>query len=366
MSEPATPSRFRIAGIALAVVVVAAVAILKTAQQRSLAAEAARRKVTVEAGPWVRTVVTGGGDQDTALAFQGESNPIAATTLYAKIGGFLKEMRVDKGSRVRKGEVLAIVESPETARQTEALKSAYENLQRTAQRMSELGRQGIANAQDVDNAAAAAQVAKEQWASQVEVENYQKVLAPFDGVVSARFVDLGAFIQNATTSLSSQPIVSLADTSRLRVDFFLDQATAARVKVGQTVEVSPADRPDLVRTGRIDRLAGTLDVRTRTMLAEAELDNQDGRFLGGGYVKVALRLPDGAGRMEIPAEALLMRGENPFAAAVEAGRVHMLPLVLGEDAGSRVRVLQGLRAGTRVILNPNPGLRDGDPVQVVE
>lgn len=83
-------------------------------------------------------------------------------------------------------------------------------------------------------------------------------------------------------------------------------------------------------------------------------------------MKVALRLPDGAGRMEIPAEALLMRGENPFAAAVEAGRVHMLPLVLGEDAGSRVRVLQGLRAGTRVILNPNPGLRDGDPVQVVE
>jgi len=366
MSEPAASSRFRIAGIALTVAVVAAVAILKTAQQRSLAAETARRKAAVEAGPWVRTVVAGAGDHGSALTFQGESNPIAATTLYAKIGGFLKEMRVDKGSRVRKGDLLAVVESPETQRQTQALKSAYENLQRTAQRVAELGRQGIANTQDVDNAAAAAQVAREQWASQAEIENYQKVLAPFDGVVSARFVDLGAFIQNATTSLSSQPILSLADTTRLRVDFYLDQATAARVKAGQEVEVSPAERPDLARTGRIDRLAGILDARTRTMLAEAELDNRDGRFLGGGYVKVSLRIPDGGSRIEIPAEALLMRGERPFAAAVEAGRVHLVPLVLGEDAGNRVRVLQGLRAGTRVILNPNPGLRDGDPVQMAE
>jgi multidrug efflux pump subunit AcrA (membrane-fusion protein) len=149
------------------------------------------------------------------------------------------------------------------------------------------------------------------------------------------------------------------------VTFFVDQASAARVRPGQEVEVSPAEHPDLVSRGRISRVAGALDVRTRTMLAEADLDNRDGRFLAGGYVRVALRVPGASGRLEIPAEALFMRGELAYAAALAGGRVRLLPLTLGEDVGSRVRVLQGLTAGTRIILNPNPGLRDGDPVQAL-
>jgi len=366
MSQPAASSRFRLAGIVLAVLVVAAVVILKSAQLHSLAVEAARRQATLAKGPWVRTVVAGGQDPDTALAFDGEANPAAAATLYSKIGGFIREMRVDKGSRVRKGDLLAVVQSPETERQTQALRSTFENLKHNAERIQELGRQGIANAQDVENAVSAARVAQENLASQQEVENYSRIVAPFTGTVAARFVDVGAFIQNASSSLSSQPILSLADTSRVRVDFYLDQATAALARVGQPVEVSPAGRPDLGVRARIDRLAGSLDTRTRTMLAEAELDNPDGHFLGGAYVKVVLHLPNASGRLEIPAEALLMRGEKAFAMAVEAGRVHRLPLVLGEDAGNRVRILQGLQAGTRLILNPNPGLEEGDPVQVQE
>ncbi len=366
MNQPAALSRFRVAGIALAVLVVAAVVILKSTQLHNLAGETRQRQAILAAGPWVRTAMVGGRDQGTALTFEGEANPVAATTLYSKLGGFIREMRVDKGSPVRKGDLLALVESPETLRQTQALRSTYENLQHTAERMQELGRQGIANAQDVENAVSAARVAKENLAYQLEVENYSRIVAPFTGTVAARFVDVGAFIQNATTSMSSQPIVSLADTSRVRVDFYLDQGTAALARVGQPVEVSPAGRPDLVVRARIDRLAGSLDTRSRTMLAEAELDNPDGHFLGGSYVKVVLRLPNASSRLEIPAEALLMRGEKAFAAAVESGRVRMLPLVLGEDAGNQVRILQGLQAGTRVILNPNPGLEDGDPVQVQE
>jgi len=113
-------------------------------------------------------------------------------------------------------------------------------------------------------------------------------------------------------------------------------------------------------------VAGALDVRTRTMLVEADLDNRDGRFMSGGYVRVALRLPGGSGLLEVPAEALLMRGENAFAASLEADRVRLLPLTLGEDAGNRVRVLRGLTPGTRIILNPDPGIRDGDRVQVLD
>ncbi len=366
MNETASSSRFRIAGIVLALLVLATVGILMVVQRHSLGKEGASRKAAVEAGPRVHTLVVGAGAAGSSLSFQAEALPWASTTLYAKIGGFLKEIRVDKGSLVRKGELLAVVQSPETEKQTLALKSNYENLQRTAEKLVQLGREKIASTLDVDNAQAAAQVAKETWLSQSEVEGYEKLVAPYAGVVTARFVDPGAFIQNASSSLSSQPIVTVSDVSRLRVTFFLDQSASALARVGQEVEVSPAEHPDLVSQAKISRVAGALDIRTRTMLAEADLDNRDGRFMGGGFARVTLRLPKGNGRLEIPSEALLVKGDKPFAALLEAGQVHLQPLVLGDDVGSRVRVLQGLAAGTRIILNPNPNLRDGDKVQALD
>lgn len=366
LTQPAASNRFRIAGLALAALVLATVGGMKLAQTRARAAEAGQRRTEVEAGPRVRVLVAGGDASGAALAFQGEAVPVANTTVYAKIGGFIKAIPVDKGSRVRKGDVLCILESPETDQLTLALKATYENLQRTADRMKELGRQGIANAQDVDNSAASAEVARKNLEAQRLSQGYERVLAPFSGVVTARLVDVGAFIQNASSSTASQPIVSLADASHLRIDFFLDQASAALVKVGQDVEVSPVDRPDLVRKAKVDRVAGTLDARTRTMLAEADLDNRDGAILGGGYVRVALRLAKAGGQVEIPSEALLVRGTKPYVASLENDRVKMLPVILGADIGSRVRVPQGLAPGTRIILNPDPGLKDGDRVQVMK
>lgn len=366
MNETASSYRFRIVGVVLALFVLAAVGILMFAQRHALGKEGASRKVAVEAGPRVHTLVVGAGAVGSSLSFQAEALPWASTTLYAKIGGFLKEIRVDKGSLVQKGELLAIVHSPETEKLTLALKSTYENLQRTAEKLVQLGREKIASDLDVDNAQAAAQTAKQNWLSQVETEGYEKLVAPYAGVVTARFVDPGAFIQNATSSLSSQPIVTVSDVSRLRVTFFLDQSASTLTQVGQEVDVSPAEHPDLVSKARVSRVAGALDIRTRTMLAEADLDNRDGKFLGGGYARVMLRLPKGNGRIEIPSEALLVKGDKPFAAVLEGGQVHLQPLILGDDVGSRVRVLQGLAVGTRIILNPNPNLRDGDKVQVLD
>jgi len=365
MSNPAS-SRFRIMGTGLAILVLALVGGLMYAQNHALGKEGAQRKAEVEAGPRVHTLVVGADLAASSLTFQGEALPMAATTVYAKLGGFLKEIRVDKGSRVQKGQVLAVIESPETEKVTLALKATYDNLQRTADKYAELGRQKIVSALDVDNAQAAAATARQNWLAQKETEGYERLVAPYAGVVTARYVDPGAFIQNASSSLASQQIVNVADLTRLRVTFFLDQTTAGLAKAGQDVDVSPADRPDLARAAKISRVAGTLDVRTRTMLAEADLDNHDGTFLGGGYVRVALRLPKGDGRLAIPSVALLVKGDKPFAAAVEGGRVHLTALVLGADTGSKVRVLQGLAPGARIILNPHPGLRDGESVQVVD
>src|ERR1035438_1211346 len=359
MTEIRSASRFRLVGIIVAFLVLATVGMLLFAQQHSLGKEGASRKADVEAGPRVHTLVAGAGTGEATLSFQGEALPRVSATLYAKIGGFLKEIRVDKGSLVQKGDVLAVIESPETEKQTLALKSNYENLQRTADKFVQLNREKIASALDMDNALAAAAVARQTWLSQAELEGYEKLLAPFAGVVTARFVDPGAFIQNASSSLASQQLLTISDVSQLRVTFFLDQTASALVHVGQEVDVSPAERPDVVNQGKVSRTAGALDVRTRTMLAEVDLDNHDGRFLSGGYVRVTLRLPKGKGHLEIPSDALLMKGEKPFAASLEGGQVRLLPLVLGDDLGSRVRVLQGLAPGTRILLNPSPSLKDG-------
>jgi membrane fusion protein (multidrug efflux system) len=366
MNDSAPSSRFRITGIVLALAVLGTVGMLRFAQQRALGKEGASRKAEVEAGPRVHTLVVGTNTENAPLSFQGEALPMTVATLYAKIGGFLKEIRVDKGSRVQKGDLLAVVESPETDKQTQALKFAYENLQRTADKVAQLGREKIASDLDVDNARAAAEVARQTWLSQAQTEGYQKLVAPFSGVITARFVDPGAFIQNASTSMASQPIVTVSDISRLRVTFFLDQASAALVRVGQGVDVSPAEHPDAVSQGQISRVSGALDLRTRTMLVEVDVDNRDGRYLSGGYMRVSLRLPKGSDRLDLPSEALLMKGEKPFAATLEGNHVRLQALILGEDVGSRVRVLKGLSAGTRIILNPSPGLKDGDQVQALD
>ena len=366
MTQTAPSSKFRTVGTGLAVAVLAAVGLLKFSQTHALGQDASRRKAEVEAGPRVRTLTVGGQSGEASFSFQGEALPMASTTLYAKIGGFIKEIRVDKGSRVQKGELLAVIESPETEKATLALKANYDNLQRTADKYVLLGRERVISNLDVDNAQAAAAVAKESWLAQKQMEAYERLTAPYAGIVTARFVDPGAFIQNASSSLASQQLVTVADVSRLRVTFFLDQATAAHAKVGQEVEVSPTDRPDQVSKARLSRVAGALDVRTRTMLAEADLDNRDGKFMGGGYVRVAFRLPRDPERLEIPSEALILKGNKTFVASVATGQVRLLEVTLGDDAGSRVRVLQGLAAGTKIIMNPSPLLVDGDRVQVME
>ena len=366
MNQTAPSSMFRTIGTGLAVAVLAAVGLLKFSQQHALAKDAGQRRTEVEAGPRVHTLTVGGQSGEASLSFQGEALPMASTTLYAKLGGYIKEIRVDKGSRVQQGELLAVIESPETQKQTLALKTSYDNLQHTADKYAQLGREKVISALDVDNAKAAAAVARENWLAQKQMEDYQRLTAPYAGLITARYVDPGAFIQNASSSLSSQQIVTVADVSRLRVTFFLDQATAAHAKVGQEVEVSPTDRPDQVSKARLSRVAGTLDVRTRTMLAEADLDNHEGKFMGGGYVRVAFRLPRDPGRLEIPSEALLMKGDKTFVASVASGQVKLLQVTLGDDAGSRVRVLQGLAAGTKLIMNPSPLLADGDRVQAMD
>jgi RND family efflux transporter MFP subunit len=360
--RPESPT-FKLGGILTVVLAALGLGAILWARQSGLKQEAHQRKAEAEAGPRVRVVKLGPQAAERGLTLQGEALPYASTILYAKVSGFLRSMPVDKGSVVNKGQVVAVVESPETDRDTQALQADADNKRRNAARTQALGKEGLLSPRDVEQAEADAGVAEAKLASQTTLKGYQIVRAPFSGVITQRFADPGALVQNGGTTSAAQPLVTLAQVDRLRVTVYLDGAVAPLVKAGTLMEVRPVERLELVRLVKVSRVAGALDPRTRTLLVEADLDNRDGAFLAGGFVQVGLKVK-ASGRFAIPIEAVVLREGKSLAAVVQAdGRVRFQALQLGEEEDQRIRVLGGVQPGDTVVLNPPFGLKDGDRVQ---
>lgn len=365
--EPHPLSRSILRGgiIVFALGVVALGAIL-LAQRRALAREAMARHRALEAGSQVRILTLGGADTLGDPIYQGEALPYLSTTLYARAAGFLREIRVDKGSRVRKGQLLAVIESLETDQDLASLRADAENKRRNAQRLANLLKDKLVSARDAEQAATDAHMAEAKLQSLGVTRGYQRLQAPFDGVVTQRFADPGALIQNASNSLSAQPVVTVAQVDRLRVTLYLDQVAAAKARVGDPVQVAGSEPNGPKRQAELSRLAGALDPRTRTLTTEADLDNRDGAFLPGGSVRVTLGRP-GQGGLVLPLEAVAMRQGKPFAFVLDpTAHVQMRPLQLGEDNGQRVRLLGGLQPGQKIVMSPPPTLEDGAKVRPMQ
>jgi RND family efflux transporter MFP subunit len=351
-------------GVVVLIVAAAAITGIVVVQHRSLARQAEARRKAAEAGPLVRSLVMGEGGTLSDPMVQGEALPYLSTTLYARASGFLKDIRVDKGSPVRKGQLLAVIEGPEMDRDLEALKADAENKRRNAARLTALLGDKLVSAKDAEQAQADARMAEAKLASLGVSKAYQEIRAPFDGVVTQRFVDPGAMVQNASSSTNVQPVVTVAQVQRLRVTFYLDQDLAKRVKIGDPLRVQSGQGP--AQQASISRLAGALDPRTRTLTAEADLENPKGLFLPGGSVQVIIGKPAQDG-FTLPLEAVAQRQGKAFALVVDGtSHTHLRPLTLGEDNGQRVRVIQGLQAGERVVLNLPPGLAEGSLVRLAE
>jgi len=360
--RPESPT-FKLGGLITVGVAVLGLGGLLWAKQSGLKQEAQQRKEESDAGPRVRVVKLGSQSADRALTLQGEALPYVSTTLYAKVSGFLRSIPVDKGSLVTKGQVVAVVESPETDLDTQALKADADNKRRNAERSRALGKDGLLSPRDVEQAEADAKVADEKLASQTTLKGYQVVRSPFSGVITQRLADPGALIQNAGATTTAQPLMTVAQVDRLRVTLYLDASIAPLVKAGTVIQVRPTERPELVRELKLSRVAGALDPKTRTLLAEADLDNRDGSFLAGGFVQVSLKVK-ASSRFAVPTEAVVLREGKSQAAVLQAdGRVRFQTLQLGEEEDQRIRVLGGLQPGDTVVLNPPFGLKDGDRVQ---
>jgi RND family efflux transporter MFP subunit len=356
---------FRRWGAALAAgafVVVALAAVLK---HFSVRREAAARATELAQGVRVRVAQARMSSPARSVVLTGELKPYQSVTLYAKVSGYLSQVSADKGDRVVKDQVLGVIESPETDRQYDAAKADADNKSRIAERYKPLLANKLVSQQEADQAFSDADMAQSRLGQLKVMKEYEQLRAPFDGVVAARFADPGALVQNAeNASTGALPVFTVAKTDRLRVTFYVDQKDAPYVRRGTPVRVSLSERPEVGVSAAVTRVSGSLDDRTRTMLAEVELDNREGRFVAGGFAQVALEVK-AAPQLEIPVEALVTRDNKEMAPVILGGRVAYRPVVVADNDGRFVRIVSGLNAGESVGLNLGNSVNDGDVVEVV-
>jgi RND family efflux transporter MFP subunit len=364
----ATPPRGRrgliyVAGIVMLVAVVVGVVSLGVYRASQARAEAGVRVDEASRGARARVAKATTSPTVRKLTLQGEARAFAAVTLYAKVSGYLKAVKVDKGDRVKAGQVLASIEAPEIDKQIASASADAKNKRVNAKRFEALAPSNMVSAQEVEAARAGADVAEANEASISTQGGYRVLRAPFAGVITARFADPGALIQNAASG--ALPIVSVANADRLRVYVYLDQSSAGYVHVGDVADVKVPERAGFVRKAAVTRVAGELAVKTRTMLTEIDVDNEDGAILPGSFVSVSLELKVPA-LVQIPVEALVVRGDKTLVAAVDAeNKVHFRPVVVADDDGTMVRLVSGLAAGDRVALNLGNDVDEGAPVRIV-
>jgi RND family efflux transporter MFP subunit len=351
------------------VLIVAALVIsgvLLEKQKNYIKDETQKRTVAGGTGQKVRVVSATRSQGTRAATLTGEASPFAAVTLYAKVSGYLKEIRVDKGDRVKAGQLLAVIESPELDRQYEAAVVDAQNKRKDFERSKELVGKGYISRQDADHAEADAKMAEANAEALRSQKDYEILRAPFDATVTARFADPGALVQSAITSQTAAlPVVALSQTNRLRVYVYLDQRDASFVRLGDRAEIQDSGRPEVRLSAVVSRVSGELDPRTRTLLTELDLDNKQGLILPGSFVQVSLTFAT-TPLVEIPAEALLSRSETASVAVVSAdNKVNIRKVTVADSDGKLVRLASGLSEGETVVLNPGFGIAEGMHVEPV-
>ncbi len=361
------PGLLFVFGVAAVIAAAVGVGLIASVRSSAASSEAASRTATMAAGPRVVVVPATRGAAERGLELQGEARPFATVTLYAKLSGYLKEIRVDKGDRVQANQILAVIESPELDRQYDAAVADANYHRLNAKRAEALAGPGVVSAREAELETSQAQIANATVASLATQKSYETLRAPFDGLVTARFADRGALVQNAANAQTSAlPLVTITQPDKLRVYVYVDQRDAALVHVGDAALVSvPGAQPEVQRKGKISRFASDLDPKTRMMLVEIDLDNRDGKIVPGSYVSVALAIR-AVSHIEVPVEALIIRDKKPFVAVVGAdNHLAYRPVVIADNDGSRVQILSGLDEGAKVALNLGDSASDGDLIQPV-
>ena len=335
------------------------------AKRTAEAVEASARQKDLSEGTRVLVAKVATLPSGRTVTLPGEVHAWKQATLYAKVSGYVKRMNVDKGDTVKEGQLLATLESPETDQAVLSARAAFATKKLVADRYKQLAPKGVVSQQELDTASGDLAVAEAELARTAALGAYEAIRAPFDGIVTSRFVDPGALLPAATGSTSSaQPLVEVTDMTRVRVYVYLGQGDAPFVKEGTAVRLESDAHPGKGLDASVTRLTRELDEKTRTMLTEVDIDNKNAWVYPGLYVRATMKL-DTPPALAIPADAVFLRDGKAIVVVVDGGKAHFTPVETGDDDGRIVRVLSGLTEGQLVALHVGDEISDGSAVQPV-
>jgi len=339
--------------------------------------------------PTVRTSLVETVTEPRRLDLPGTASPFDSATIYARATGYIAKRNVDIGSRVKKGDVLVIIAAPDLDQQLAQARAQVSQLQAsieqahanaelakvTNQRTSQLVQQGWNTQQQGDvtrltqNAQEAAlnvaqenlKVQKTVVARLVELTSFEHVVAPFDGVITARNIDVGDLV--TADNAAGTPMFAMDNTDVLRIQVFVPQDAVFALKDGYEAEITLPELPGRVFKGKIARNASSLQPGTRTLLTEVDVPNPDGELHAGIYCRVHFNVPRLEPVIIVPSQAVIFNKNGLSAAVYDNGTAQLRRLDLLRDNGAQVEVRAGLNPGERIILNPPVNIRNGMRVQ---
>jgi RND family efflux transporter MFP subunit len=335
--------------------------------------------------PRVQVVSPKPGPAQGTLSLPGNINAWYAAPIYAQVNGYVSHWYKDYGARVKAGDVLATIDTPSLDAQYAASKAnlavmqaRYKLAEITAHRYSALSGTQAVSQQDVDvkNADAVAQKAQVAAAEQ-DVARYaaeiafKKVLAPFDGVVTARHTNIGDYVNAAGGSAGMRddvsPLFNVADIHAMRIFVSVPQEYAGILKPGLTATLTLPQAPDKPITAKFLTNANAVAPDSRTIVTELTVDNADGALWPGSYANVHFTFPSDPNILIVPEQALLFRAQGMQVALLDdQDRVHLQNVVLGKNLDTEVQITAGLKPTDRIVASPSLGLLDGQQVKVVE
>ena len=375
---PQNRGRLLLAAAAFLVVVAVIVAAGIIPRQRARAA--LRQETDAMAIPTVLVVHPKKAAAAEEIVLPANLQAYTDAPIYARTNGYLKKWYVDIGARVKSGQLLAEIDTPEVdqqLRQARAdLNTAEANLhlsQITADRYAGLLKTDSVSKQDADNAAGdyeAKQAIVKSGEANVqrltELQSFQRIYAPFDGVITARNTDIGQLIDSGASGGQGRELFHIASVKKLRAYVNVPQDYSRTAKPGLVADLTFPELPGKRVPGKLVSTSDSIDPTSRTLLVQFEVDNSNGELLPGAYAALHLKLPAGSSSYIVPATSLMFRSEGLRLATVSDGKATLLPVSIGRDFGTEVEVISGLTGNESIIVNPLDSLLPGQQVRIAQ
>jgi RND family efflux transporter MFP subunit len=339
------------------------------------------RTETVQAAVTAVSVVSpkqGAPTQEIILP--GNVQPFTSSPIYSRTNGYLRKWYVDIGARVKQGQLLAVIDAPEVDQQVEqsnsnlntakanlALAEITRNRYQGLLKSKAVAQQDVDNAEGTYNANKAIVEADQANVKQLQaMQSFERIYAPIDGVVTARNTDIGDLINSGSAAGIKTDLFHIVQPGMLRVYVNVPEEYSQGIKNGMTAQLSLAEFPGRKFQGKLVRTADAINITTRTLLIEIDVNNPTGTLFSGAYAEVHLALPAQTSTLVIPVNTLMFRSEGLHVAIVRDGKVVLAAVTPGHDFGNTIEIVSGLKADDKVILNPPDSIVSGQEVQIVQ